>query len=190
MHTQPQPQELSFENVWRMFQETDRKFQETDRKFQESRIEFDRRLQALSKQVGRLSDDIGYFAESMVKPAVIGLFAERGIVLKDVASRRTSRQPGAAMEVDILAVDDQYVGVVEVKTHLKSQDIDEHLARLDKFKAAFPAYQNLYVVGAVAAMQVAAEVATYAYRQGLFVLAQSGETMCLLNDADFQPYKW
>jgi len=33
---QPAP---TFENVWRMFQETDRKFAETDRKFQEADYE-------------------------------------------------------------------------------------------------------------------------------------------------------
>jgi len=30
----------------------------------------------------------------------------------------------------------------------------------------------------------------YAYRQGLFVLAQSGETVVILNDAQFQPRAW
>jgi hypothetical protein len=30
----------------------------------------------------------------------------------------------------------------------------------------------------------------YAYRQGLFVLAQSGETIALLNNDEFQPKAW
>ncbi|MFN4280505.1 hypothetical protein [Thermosynechococcus sp.] len=35
-----------------------------------------------------------------------------------------------------------------------------------------------------------AEVARYAYRQGLFVLAQSGEGVTILNEAQFQPRRW
>jgi hypothetical protein len=34
------------------------------------------------------------------------------------------------------------------------------------------------------------EVARHAYRRGLFVLAQSGENVVILNDAQFQPQVW
>jgi hypothetical protein len=37
---------------------------------------------------------------------------------------------------------------------------------------------------------VTEEVAQYAYRQGLYVLAQSGETVVILNDEQFQPSFW
>nr|NCQ71668.1 DUF3782 domain-containing protein [Microcystis aeruginosa W13-16]NCQ80640.1 DUF3782 domain-containing protein [Microcystis aeruginosa W13-15]NCQ86995.1 DUF3782 domain-containing protein [Microcystis aeruginosa W13-18]NCR15023.1 DUF3782 domain-containing protein [Microcystis aeruginosa SX13-11]NCR24393.1 DUF3782 domain-containing protein [Microcystis aeruginosa L111-01]NCR28785.1 DUF3782 domain-containing protein [Microcystis aeruginosa LE13-04]NCR45958.1 DUF3782 domain-containing protein [ len=30
----------------------------------------------------------------------------------------------------------------------------------------------------------------YAYRQGLFVLAQRGENVAILNDTEFQPKTW
>jgi hypothetical protein len=30
----------------------------------------------------------------------------------------------------------------------------------------------------------------YAYRQGLFVLAQAGETVSILNNPDFEPKNW
>jgi hypothetical protein len=30
----------------------------------------------------------------------------------------------------------------------------------------------------------------YAYRQGLFVLAQTGDTVKILNDPEFQPKAW
>jgi len=39
-------------------------------------------------------------------------------------------------------------------------------------------------------MVVPHEVGRYAYRQGLFVLAQSGESVVILNDAKFQPKAW
>jgi hypothetical protein len=41
-----------------------------------------------------------------------------------------------------------------------------------------------------AGMVVTDEVAHYAYNQGLFVLAQSGENVAILNGADFQPKTW
>ena len=33
-------------------------------------------------------------------------------------------------------------------------------------------------------------IANYAYRRGLFVLAQSGDSVIILNDAQFQPQAW
>jgi hypothetical protein len=45
-------------------------------------------------------------------------------------------------------------------------------------------------MGAVAAMVILDNVASYAYRQGLFVLGQRGETIQILNNAQFQPRTW
>ncbi len=49
---------------------------------------------------------------------------------------------------------------------------------------------DVRAMGAVAAMVVPRDVARHAYRQGLFVLAQSGDSVILLNDAKFQPKAW
>ncbi len=42
-------------------------------------------------------------------------------------------------------------------------------------------------MGAVAAMVAPPEVARYAYRSGLYMLAQSGDTVALLNEGRFRP---
>ncbi|MFM7575957.1 MAG: DUF3782 domain-containing protein, partial [Microcystaceae cyanobacterium] len=73
---------------------------------------------------------------------------------------------------------------------LTQRDVDEHLHRLAKFKRLMPHFKDVEGFGAVAAMIVPDEVASYAYRQGLFVLVQSGENMIILNDAGFTPKIW
>jgi hypothetical protein len=45
-------------------------------------------------------------------------------------------------------------------------------------------------MGAVAGMVVPEESARFAYRQGLFVLAQNGEMVTIRNDLNFQPGVW
>jgi hypothetical protein len=47
-----------------------------------------------------------------------------------------------------------------------------------------------FLLGAVAAITFDSGADRYAYRQGLFVLAQSGESMAILNDAVFEPRVW
>lgn len=61
---------------------------------------------------------------------------------------------------------------------------------MSRFKRMMPRYADVRAMGAVAAMVVPQDVARYAYRQGLFVLAQSGETVAILNDGKFQPKAW
>ncbi|MBJ7899237.1 MAG: hypothetical protein GC158_04760 [Cyanobacteria bacterium RI_101] len=64
------------------------------------------------------------------------------------------------------------------------------LERLGKFKRLLPRYQGFNLLGDVAAMVIPSDVARYAYRQGLFVIAQSGEDLMILNDEKFKPKAW
>ena len=68
--------------------------------------------------------------------------------------------------------------------------IRDSLERLAKFKRLLPRYAEVRAMGAMAAMVIPKDAARYAYRKGLFVLAQSGETVVILNDAQFQPKAW
>ncbi|MFM7576626.1 MAG: DUF3782 domain-containing protein, partial [Microcystaceae cyanobacterium] len=44
--------------------------------------------------------------------------------------------------------------------------------------------------GAVAGIEIEEGADKYAYRQGLFVLAQAGEAVTILNSLDFRPKCW
>jgi len=197
-------QELTLQDVWQLIRETQREFkeiqqesrqrsQETERMFQRTdrRMErTDRMFREFRKDISDLTDSWGEFVESMVEPAMIRLFAARNIIINSTYTRIKCRRPGLEMEVDILGVNTEYVVAVEVKTTLKVDDVNDHLERLAKFKRAFPEYQERHIVGAVAGMRLSEGVGRYAYRKGLYVLAQSGDTVEMLNDAAFTPQVW
>ena len=190
----------TFDDIWRLFQETnlqfqetDRKFQETDRKFQETDRKFqetDRKIKEMTISIGRLGNKLGDFVEEMVRPAAVRLFQERGIAVHEVHRQVVANRQGAAIEVDLLVVNDEDVVAIECKSTLSVDDVNEHLMRLGKLKELLPSYADKRVLGAVTGMVIPDHVATYAYRQGLFVLAQSGESVVILNDANFQPKAW
>jgi hypothetical protein len=147
-------------------------------------------LRDLGKQFGDLGNRLGQFVEEMVAPALVQLLQERGIAVTQVSRRTSSKRKGAAMEVDLLAVNDTDVVAVEVKSHLSAEDVRRQLERLGKFKMAFPQYRGYRVLGAVAAMVVPEEPGREAVEAGLFVLSPSGETMRILNDEGFEPKAW
>ena len=170
----------------RKFQETDRKFQETDRKFQET----DRKFQETARLVSNLGGQWGLFIENQVAPACERVFSERGIPVQMVSQRVKKRRGGDTLEIDVLVVNAGHVVVVEVKASLSVEAVREFLDDLRQFRDFFPEYADWQVHGAVAGMRIEDGADRYAYRQGLFVLAQTGDTVKILNDAQFQPKAW
>jgi hypothetical protein len=167
------------------FKETDRKFQETDRKLKEAFQETEREIRKVNRQVGDITDSLGRFAENMVSPAMIKLFNKRGIPITDYTQRL--RSPRRGIEYDIVAFNREYVVVVSVKMTLKVDDVKHFLnERLPIFKELFPRYKDMNVIGAVAGANIVQESDICAIKRGLYVLAQSGENVILLNDEKFE----
>jgi hypothetical protein len=178
--------------------------EEFDRRMAESKAEADQRaaeanqrmerLERLtanaSREVSSLGDRWGLFVENMVAPAVLRLFQERGIEIRHLYRRAVSDIPGAEMEVDILAVNGDVAVVVEVKSRLAQADVDDFCESLQRFKQAFPDWLNHQVYGAVAAIEFVKGIDRYAYRKGLFVIRQCGDSVELANDDGFQPRAW
>lgn len=95
-----------------------------------------------------------------------------------------------AAEIDLLVVNDQEAIAVECKSHLTTDDVKDHLERLGKVKRLLPKYREVRLMGAVAAIVMSEEVARFAYRQGLYVISQSGDTVLIRNDGKFTPKIW
>lgn len=190
----------TLEDIWKLFQETDRKFQETDRRFQETDRKFqetdkkfqatDRKIKQVTENIGRLSNKLGDFIEEMVHPAAVRLFQERGIDVHEVHRNISSRRHGEGIEVDLLVVNDTDIIAIECKSTLSIDDVNDHLERLEKLKRLLPAYSNKHVMGAVTGMVIPENVAQYAYRQGLYVIGQTGDQLVVRNDLKFNAKRW
>jgi hypothetical protein len=189
------------DDVWRLLgelveaqKETERRFQETERLLKEQSRETERLLkeqsQRVDKQLGKLGNRLGEFVEWQIRPAAVRFFKERGLDVHELHSGVSAQRPEGGIEIDLLVVNSTEAVLIEVKSKLTQNDVDEHIERLEKFKRLIPTYRNHKALGAVAGMVVPKDIAIYAYRQGLFVIAQSGENVVILNDAQFQPKAW
>jgi hypothetical protein len=170
----------------RRSQEIDRQFQETERRFQET----DRQIQQVNRQIGRLGGAWGRFVEDLVAPACERLFVERGIPVDQVSQRVRRRRQGETLEIDVLVVNRGHVLAVEVKSSLSVADVKKFIGDLQRFNDFFPEYADKQLYGAVAGIGIESEADVYANRQGLFVLAESGDGVVILNGSDFTPRVW
>ncbi len=172
--------EKGFQEVWKLIAETGKQIKDTNQQLKET----DKKIEKL---IGRWS----LFVEGLVLPAAKKLFHERGIEIEHISQHaEVTRNGQEGIEIDILGVNGEYAVLIEAKSTLDVQAIDEHLERLSKFKTFFPEYRDKKAIGAVAGIVIRSDAARYAYKQGLFVIAQSGDTVKILNDENFAPKEW
>ena len=181
-------QELSpeIQEIWDLFRDTDKRIKETSEQMKDT----DRRIKELTDTVNALTGKWGKFVEGLVAPGAVRMFKERGIAVSEYYTRSKSQRNGAEMEIDVLVVNDEYAIAISVKSTLKIEDVNDHLEDLSRFREFFTHFADKKLLGAVAGIVIEEEADKYAYRKGLFVIAQTGETVKILNDEKFKPKVW
>ena len=82
-----QEAEISIQEIWALFKETDKRFKETDKRFKEADKEIDRvakEVERVSNAVDKLTGKWGRFVEGMVVPAVKVMFKARDIGVEKI----------------------------------------------------------------------------------------------------------
>jgi len=146
--------------------------------------------EATNKNIGRLTNRLGEFVEEAVRPSAVRLFRERGIDVHEVHQNISVKRHGEGLEIDLLVVNNNDAVVIECKSHLSVDDVNDHLTRLEKVKRLMPHYSGYQILGAVAGMVIPNNVAHYAIRKGLYVLGQNGEHLQLRNEMSFVAKIW
>jgi hypothetical protein len=172
----------TFESVWAALQETDRIVRENAKEmkeFRESQKETDRIVKETSKQIGKLNNRFGEIVEYMVAPNLREKFWDMGLKFHqaNLSSVFSDDNKVILFEVDVLLENGDKAMLVEVKTTLTTEDVKDHIARLEKMRN----YADLHgdkrtFLGAVAGVVMTSNVKEYALGQGFYVIEPSGET--------------
>ena len=166
------------EETWQIVRETSEQMKETDRMMKETSAqmkETDRKMKQLFDQ---FTTQWGRVLEEVTKPAALKLFKDIGIEIEHVfqESRHRKREEDE-MEADVILVNTTAVVVVEVKTTLKTHDVDYFLKQMEKFKELFREFKDRTVYVAVAAIKFDGDSDVYARKKGVFVLRCNGESI-------------
>ena len=166
--------EESLREYKREMQESQRKTEESQRKTEES---IRKTQKAIDMANGNFNNKWGRFLENLLQGDLVNLLKERGIEVGRIISRKkTLREDGMAKsEIDILAVNKKDIVLTEVKTTLKSQDVDKFLEKLKNFKNAEPEYKDKTLYGAMAYLGVAdRSIKARLRKMGLFLIQSPG----------------
>jgi len=190
--------ELTKQDILELFAEQSKQLKKQSDEFHQRLLEGDKRLEKsqadFDKKLGQLAGTWGKFVAEMVKPKIVELFKEKGIQIETTIQSVEGFKDGQKYyEIDLLLINTDVAVVVEVKSSLSIDDVNEHLERIEKIRKVSPKRIDLSgvtIYGAVAGMIVEGEADKYAYKKGLFVLRQRGNIVEIVNDFKFKPKEW
>jgi hypothetical protein len=191
--------ERYLEQAGRDLAESAERHKEIDRTLAESaerRKEIDRerqetwrQIKELGKQIGGLGQKFGGFTEGMAYPSMKKIL-EQKLHMDTVSPRVSSRKNGRTMEVDVLAYSNSAVNevyVVEVKSHLRDDGVDQMLRILREFHHFFPNHDGKKVYGILAAVDFPDDVRDRVLREGIYLACIHDENFELAVPEGFQP---
>ena len=197
METTQKSENVDFNKVWLMFQETDKRFQETDRQLKETRSILDEKFKETDKIVRNLTNKLkeselrwGKFVEALVEGKLVEMLNDKGIPVNMTSMRIKRKYEDDEYEIDIIAKNGIEVVVVEVKTTLGIEDVQHFIDKLKIFKDVISEYKENTVYGAVAFIQQDSEAQKYAAKKGLLVIKAVGESAKIINRSTFKPKEW
>ena len=182
------PRGLTFEQVWAALKETDRLQKENALRQKET----DRQIKEINKRFGDFSNRFGEIAEYMVAPGLQDKFRKMGHTFQKASNHAKFHDYDKSIffEVDIMLENGDKAILVEVKTKPSTEDVQDHIERLEKMRK----YANLHgdkrsFLGAVASVVMTKNVKDYALKQGFYVIEPTGETFNITTP-DGQPKEW
>ncbi|HEV2855325.1 MAG TPA: DUF3782 domain-containing protein [Thermoanaerobaculia bacterium] len=151
--------------------------------------ELEKQTRELGRQIGGLGEKFGGFTEGLALPSMSKILRER-FRTTFVAPRARAYRNGQAMEVDVLAYSNSgtnEVYVVEVKSHLREESIQQILKTLREFRSFFPEHRDKKLFGILAAVDAPPELQKKVLQEGIYLANIHDGVFEIQVPDDFQP---
>jgi hypothetical protein len=201
------------EDVWRLLaeltaaqKETDRQLKEVSQQQKETELllkevsqqqkenaqqqkETDKQLKELGKQIGGLGAKFGSFTEGLALPSMETILGQQFGMEVISPSVRVSKE-GQHLEIDVLAYTNGELNIayiVEVKSHVRQEDITQLKSILQRFRRFFPEHKDKKLYGILAAVDLSPELREKILQEGLYVARIHDQVFELDIPDNFQP---
>ncbi len=166
-------------------EEAERQRQETAKQQRETA----RQLRRTDKQLGALGNKFGSFAEGMALPSMERVL-RRQFGMNIINPRAKASKNGRMLEIDVLAYDNgdrNEVYLVEVKSHLTSEGIQQMLKTIEEFPKFFVPLAERKIYGIIAAIDIPENLRNEVLKKGLYLARISDGTFKLQTTRGFKP---
>jgi hypothetical protein len=169
------------------------------REVAENQKKTERIVQNNAQLIGKLGGRFGEMVEYMVVPNLITKFHELGFVFEKAYQNATIKDKtnNIFAEIDITLENGDKVMMVEVKSKPTTEDITDHIERMEKVRTHADLHNdNRKYLGAIAGMVFNDNEKIFAMKNGFFVIEPSGETFTITEPSnlwfagDYSPREW
>jgi len=185
------------EKFQKTFQETDKKFRETDEKFQKTFQKTDqlfnkmaRENKELRQQIGGLGNKFGSFTEGMAFPSMSKVLKEQ-FKMQVIATRVKAEHNNKKLELDVLAYTNGKLNtaiIVEVKSHVKQDGLEQLLKTLATFPQVFPEHADKKLYAILAYIDMPDNVRDKVLKEGIYLARIHDEQFKIKVPANFQAH--
>ncbi|MDR1909686.1 MAG: hypothetical protein LBQ35_07215 [Spirochaetaceae bacterium] len=165
---------VTLDDVWANF---DRFQKDHEREMKEIWALHKETEKTLNKAIGGLSNTLGSLVEHIMTPDLPRKFKQFGFTFDRITTVKWADGKGNIYtEIDGLLENGNQAMVVEVKTTLRREDIDDHLKRMERVRTYADDHgDKREFLGAMAATITDRDTKEYALSKGFFVIEPSGE---------------
>jgi hypothetical protein len=185
----------SFESVWAVLDRVGERLdrvgksqEETDRIVKETALQ----MQRTDSELGKLSKRMGEVVEYMVAPNLREKFKEFDFNFSESSQKKevVDKENKISFEIDVFLENYKKAMLVEVKTTPTTEDVKDHVKRLEKMRKYADLHGNKRTfLGAVAGVVITDNVRKYILKQGFFVIEPSGEGFNII-PPNKKPKEW
>jgi predicted AAA+ superfamily ATPase len=147
-----------------------------------------------NRRLGRYENRYGEMVEHMVKPALVKGFNELGFEVTRAGQnfKIFDAKNNIFTEVDYILEDGDKVIVVEAKSKLTTEDVTDHVERMQKVKAHadLRGDKRIYL-GAIAGLIINDNERDFALKNGFYVIQPSGDAFAItVPEGTYAPKEW
>ncbi len=170
-------------------EESERRWQAFQEELLASRREMDRLVTTIHRDIGALSNAFGLYTESMFQPSLKRILRERfGMTVITAPQKFWIDDDGYEIDIVGHAMDkSDEVYLVEIKSQLREDGIEQIHEHLRRFPRAFPEHRGKKLFGILAAITIPDNVRIQALKQGLFLATVKDDVFELSTPDDFVP---
>jgi len=182
--------EANFKQLQKSQDEAWAAIRETQQALKESSLRTEKAIKETQKNIGGLNNTLGSMVERIMTPALPQKFKSLGFSFDKITTVQWAVKGNIYAELDGLLENGTQAMIVEVKTTLEIEDVNDHLKRMEKVrKYADEHGDKRQFFGSIAAMVIKPKPKEYALNQGFFLIEPSGDDVKVIKP-EIEPRVW
>ena len=169
--------------------ETDRQLKAQAVEAEHDRREMKKSNRELGKQIGGLANKFGSFTEGLALPSMQQILRSQ-FNMEVVSPSVRVKKGDEELEIDVLSYANgtlNEVYVVEVKSHLRDEGVDQLSDIVNRFRHFFPEHKDKKLYGIMAAVEMSNRLKERVLSKGFYAAKISDEVFSIDVPAQFHP---